>query len=398
MNRKFIFIIIILGIVLYFFSCGDMDETYKEFIVPGGVIYPGKVESPVIRPGKDKIMLEWLKGNDPKVTATTIYWNNYLDTLVVPIAADDDTIRRIITPLPENTYTFIFFTNDDEGNISIPVELTGSSYGAVYQSSLNNRAITEEYVTAEDGVWTIVWGRRDVTNGMWGAELTYTTEDNKTQTIISTGDTTKITGHLAESQWKYRTLFLPTPLAIDTFYVDFADVRNIPVKDPFIISTDGWIATAEHWAPNQGLNGDNGEEGAIPAKTIDGDVASFWHTAHNAEGMSDEGPVTAATDYPHWLKYDMGQERDDIFMVELTPRNSYADQSIKDFQIQGSLDGNTWTTYGSFSLQAVNGLAQRFELNQNLDNINMRYIRIWMLNAHNNGQHAHLAEFAVYRK
>lgn len=390
MNMKRIYNLIVAGLVVLFLaSCGGMDENYKEFLVPNGIIYPGKATSPVARSGKERIMLEWERGNDPKVTGAKVYWNNYTESIDVDIPADitsKEKISQLIEPLAENNYTFVIQTYDADGNMSVPVELSGNVYGAVYLSGLFPRSIKKEYI--KNTVWNIEWAKADLTAGALGSELVYEQENGDfTSLIIPVDmDATQITGQKPGGEYRLRTLFLPDSFAIDTFASDF-QINKIP-QEVLKLSTAGWVATADHWAPNQGLGGVNGAEGAIPAKTIDGDLNSFWHTAHNAQGMPAGG--TYPTNYPHWLAYDMGKEYE-VVKVELTPRPTYANQSFLTFIIQGSPDGKSWTNCGSFTLEGVNGKTQTFELPMIST---MRHIRIYMTTGVN--QHAHLAEFAVY--
>ncbi|MDR2038057.1 MAG: discoidin domain-containing protein [Bacteroidales bacterium] len=391
---------IFISIACFMASCGDMDENYKEFIVSNGITYPGKVVSPLLHPGENRILLEWQPSNDPKVTNTRIYWNNYTDSIDIPTLEDMDTLYQMISPLVENTYTFIFKTFDDERNSSVPMEITGKAYGDIYRADLSNRRIANEYVD-EERLWTIIWGKSDILNGAAGTELIYKISDTETRRVVvpADEDILRVTGHVSESEYKYRTFFLPTPIAIDTFYTAY-DTGNVPVKNPVKISTDGWIATADTWAPNQGQT-ENGSEGGIPAKTIDGNPATFWHTATDAQGQPAGGSYP--TNYPHWLAYDMG-ENIDVYMVELTPRGSYTQHGIKEFQIQGSMDGSNWTTYDIFTGTTAPAnkatLEQRAVVQQfYVDGTpTMKYIRIWMLNSHANQQHGHLAEFAVYKE
>ena len=122
-------------------ACKKMDSIYKDFIVPGGLPYAGRVTKPVIQSGRQRIKISWLRGADPNVNLARIYWNNYTDSVNVPIPATGDTISVIIANLEEKPYTFVARTYDDKGNKSVAVELLGESYGDKYQSLLVTRPV-----------------------------------------------------------------------------------------------------------------------------------------------------------------------------------------------------------------------------------------------------------------
>lgn len=226
MNRILYYITIVF-ITGAFASCEKMDETYKEFIIPNGIVYPGKATSAVVCPGKYRAKVAWLRGADPKVTKAKVFWNNYTDSVGVDIPEGLDSIGCLVEPLEENTYTFIIKTYDNDGNVSIPVEVSGKVYGDIYQSGLYNRSISSEN-RSTNNLWTIMWGTADETDGIIATYLEYEKSDGNTGflRIPVFSNVTKITD-AAGSDYKYRTLFLPDSLAIDSFYTDF-EVRPLP--------------------------------------------------------------------------------------------------------------------------------------------------------------------------
>lgn len=227
--RKIYYILLGFIFVLFYYSCEKMDDIYKDYIIPNGNVYPGKATSPLVSAGKGRVLISWLKGTDPKVVKAKIFWNNFTDSVGIKITQDVDTIHYLIEELEENTYTFIIKTYDAEGNVSIPVELSGNSYGSVYQSKLSNRRISSE--SAKNNVWTINWDRGDEANGAVFSEIIFKNNENEDQTVIIPIDenTTVINDILPGSEYKYRTIYLPEVNAIDTFYTDYT-IKTIPLK------------------------------------------------------------------------------------------------------------------------------------------------------------------------
>jgi len=372
--KRFLNYILIMLLIGANHSCQDMDETYKEFIIPNGIVYPGKATSAVVCPGKYRAKVAWLRGADPKVTKATVFWNNYTDSIDMDIPAGLDTIGCLVEPMEENTYTFIIKTYDDDGNVSIPVEVTGNVYGDRYQSGLYNRPITGEELD-DDGTWTINWGTADKSNGATATEMAYTTRGGGTRklTIPVSDLITEITDQKGGAEFQYRTIFLPDSFAIDTFYTGYT-VRQIPKASPKQIDRSGWTVTASSNAANsQAPNG-------APEMVIDGDLTTYWHSQHKPSSPG----------YPHWLAFDMKRDIE-VVSVEVTPRNKYPEQSFTGFIIQGSMDGTSWVDYGTFTLEPVASKTQSYTID---GSPRMRHIRIYM-NVPGTTIHAHLAEFSV---
>ncbi len=352
------------------FCCEEMDHTYKEYIVPNGIHYPGKATNPVVCPGRYRVKIQWLKGTDPKVVKAEIYWNNYTEMDTVDYPEDQDTISSLIGSLEENNYTFVIKTYDTEGNVSIPVEITGAIYGDIYQSGILNRAIKSS-ATDNNAEWKIEWEKADTKKGAFMLEFEYrTTAGVKKLLVPATENTTIIKDQQGGSEFKYRTCYLPDSLAIDTFYTDYS-VGEIPLSP---ISKSGWTATASSDARDtQAPNG-------APEKAIDSDITTFWHSKHKPSSPG----------YPHWLAFDMKKEAE-VWQVQLTHRQSYPEQSFSGFRIQGSNDGATWTDYGSFTMLPQALVNQTFNIESKP---RIRYIRVYM-DVPGTTVHAHLGEFTA---
>src|SRR6266699_1325579 len=102
---KYCFGILVIASLLA--ACTKLADSYKDFTGNGEIYYPGKADSLKIYPGRNRIMLTWLLVSDPKITKTTLYWHNKADSVVIPIqrSAGVDTIKKMLSPMPEGTYT-----------------------------------------------------------------------------------------------------------------------------------------------------------------------------------------------------------------------------------------------------------------------------------------------------
>src|SRR3546814_679893 len=110
-------------------SCKELNDSYEDYVIPGGIIYPGKIKSPELLPGRNRVLITWPQSLDPSVSKARIFWNTYSDSLEVAISPSDKIVSVIIDNLPEKSYAFTIKTYDEEGNASVPVELIGKTFG-----------------------------------------------------------------------------------------------------------------------------------------------------------------------------------------------------------------------------------------------------------------------------
>jgi len=207
-------------------SCAKMDD-YKKFAEGGEISYTGKLDSVRINSGKYRVILNGLFLADPKVKKCVVYWNNKADSVVVPITrtANVDTLKLVITNINEGVQNFVIYTYDADGNKSIPVYKTGRVYGDRYQSTLANRGINSAF-TNETGVSTIEWGGMDRVSGVFATEVIYTDNANAEKKVRVPIDVNNyvLPNFKEKGTIKYRTLFLPDTLSVDTFYTAYTDM------------------------------------------------------------------------------------------------------------------------------------------------------------------------------
>lgn len=114
---------------------------------------------------------------------------------------------------------------------------------------------------------------------------------------------------------------------------------------------------------------------------VDGNTNSIWHTMYS---------VTVAQ-YPHWVDFDMSEVKQ-IKGFTYLPRQDGPNGRIKDYKIQISLDGKTWSetiTEGSFTRDAG---VQTVRLKEAVKG---RYLRFTALSSQNGADFASGAEFGI---
>lgn len=354
-------------------SCKDQDETFKEYVKPGGITYVQVPQQIKARPGKNKIVLSWLRGTDPNAEKAKIWWNNKADSLTYSIPANlsaNDVIQVVIDNLEEREYTFIVKTYDGKGNTSIPKEVSARSYGSIYEAGVLQRLIILSEVDPASGNLRIDWGNPDLTNGAYKQELIYTNVRNQEKLLYVRLDTnvTNIQDYKTGTSFKYRTLFLPDTTAIDTVYTPFAEVSSIIAK----INKSTIIATASTFQ----------DANSRPSMLLDDNVNTHWHSQHTPSTFNR---------YPHWIAFDF-QRLSTVKRIELTsrPEGTAVNEDFTEFTVQVSANGTTWTDVASFAMPNTRG-PQPFELP---NGTTTRYLRVWLSKGPHG--HTHLAEFTAY--
>ena len=251
-------------------SCSEMDD-YKEFAEGGEISYTGKVDSLEVFSGRERLKVQGLFIGDPKIVEARIYWNGGKDSTVVPVerGAGIDTLSVILDNLPENIYNFEVRTFDAQGNKSIPVYAMGEVFGERYQQSLNNRPVISNILVGDS--LTINYAGMDRTSGVIGTTVDYTNVDGEEENVFVPIDSSiaTINNFQSGSEYEYRTVFLPEPTAIDTFYTESVAFTPIPTpvlknaSVPFKASEVGgrWGILAEPWITNDSIKIHNGYGG-----------------------------------------------------------------------------------------------------------------------------------------
>lgn len=205
-------------------SCSKMNDLHDVYLRRGETIYVGKPDSVIFFAGKKRVKLRYWE-SDPKAAKLAVYWLSRTDSIIldIPPHLAKDSVEVIIPNLPEYSYSFELITmNKDYKNRSVPFQSSGNSYGDNFQSNLTNRGIK---YTANPllNKLTITWIGA-VEKGI-GTEVVYVNKDGDSEVkfVPMSEKSTVINDWSREA--KYRTLFLPEPSAIDTFYTEFKTIN-----------------------------------------------------------------------------------------------------------------------------------------------------------------------------
>ena len=141
----------------------------------------------------------------------------------------------------------------------------------------------------------------------------------------------------------------------------FDKIETIPVTVSFASSVESGEGDAEH--------------------LIDGNPNTYWHTMYS---------VTVAN-YPHWFELDGGAVKTMTGFTYL-PRQDSWNGLVKDYRVEVSQDGKTWTQIGSDGTFPKTKALQRVMFNKP---VKARYLRFTALHSHDGQDFATGAEFTI---
>jgi hypothetical protein len=206
---------LVIGVVL---SCAKSND-YTKYQETGEIRYAAKPEALKAFSGNERIKLQWKILSDQNINKAKIYWRNKSDSLEVPIVRSSgiDTISVTI-PLKEGAYSFDVVHYHEDGVRSLASNISSTSYGPSYVSTLMNRTlISHSWTPANQGI-VMNWGSSESTS--IGTRVNYININNDPREFVvgvKTNSST-YTRLLQHSVLEYRTLYKPDTLCIDTFY------------------------------------------------------------------------------------------------------------------------------------------------------------------------------------
>lgn len=296
-------------------SCSDMNDVHDKYLEGGEILYIGRVDSAKILAGNERFVLRyWI--TDPRAKELTIYWNEKQSSLVVPIPEHQptDTLEVIVgedTPMTEGNYTFQLVSSDGEGLTSVDFDQIGNVYGSRFEETMVQRFVDETIFEPDSNRLTVTWGDPSSTRDI-GVEVTYFEgeEEKVVKVLNEDGMKAVLDNYSVEKGCSFRTMYLPEPDAIDTFFTESSPIeiiQNIALGKP----------TATSSFLREGFEGSNAVDGVISS-------ASRWIT------LADEG-------MEHWLEIDLGGEYNLVsFTVYKYLYNQY---QIPNFNFQVNVNG-----------------------------------------------------------
>ncbi|NDV80997.1 DUF4998 domain-containing protein [Bacteroides sp. 51] len=213
-------------------GCSGIQDDFKQYLDEGETIYVGKLDSIVVHPGKNRVMIEGLMPYGITQTKCVFTWTTpsglaEVEEFDIVRNTQEDKFQFVIAPLEEGQHDFKVVTLDAKGNSSIVVQVGGYSYGEIYQSTLGNRQILKiESDSDNDDDARIDW--LPINHEQFnGCEIEYDKIDGTkaSLTVGKTDATTTLPGYKPQGVLKWRSLYLPDVLAIDVFTTEWDETK-----------------------------------------------------------------------------------------------------------------------------------------------------------------------------
>jgi hypothetical protein len=223
--RKLIFIA---GLAVFLAACSDMNDQHDIYLKDGERIYIGKVDSLKTFAGDQRVKLRFW-ASDPRAKTVGFYWYPDNDSMFTEIShtSPADSFEVYIggpsstKTIQEGNYTLRVITRDDNNHFSVPSEKIINVYGDRFRSILTDRVLKTVAYKAADASLSLTFAGQTSDREI-GVEISYTDLNGDVVAVIQANkDLTAAVKLLqvdAEKTVSYRTLFLPEPLAVDTFY------------------------------------------------------------------------------------------------------------------------------------------------------------------------------------
>lgn len=224
MMKKYILIAISLGGLLAVSSCSKIDDYRGMFQGDKEISYPGILDSAKVLAGNKRVMVYGQFTSDPKIVKYQVFWNgkqNMIEKTITRTSGVDE-VKLIVDNLTEGGINFEIRTFDNKGNISIPVNISGTVFGDNYASAIVNRVFnpaTTLYNTTTK-ILTIDWQGIDPTAVVTKVE--YTDINGQASIVLVTDPSatvTRINDYKTGTDIFYQTTYKPQKDAIDTFTV-----------------------------------------------------------------------------------------------------------------------------------------------------------------------------------
>lgn len=303
-----VFIIFLLGALVL--GCEKMDTDFKEFLEEHEIIYPGRVSKVLPKPGNLRIGLSWISSPDPSVTKYIIYWNNKADSIVVNADESPSEAMEVIIPdLDEYIYSFTIFSYDAKGNRSIPLEVNNVRvYGPLYQSGILNRSIDTDnpYVVYDDGTVRLNFNSADTTNVSTSILYTSTSDEVVERKLAPDSSSIILENYQSGTDIHYRSSYMPSSDAIDTFYVK--EYSLFPKIFKYVECDKSLFKEV------QLLNDVGVYEGGTS-------VSKLWDGSVGPQGYPNIFHSDGDNPLPHHFTFDLGKVYENLSHIEQTGRD-----------------------------------------------------------------------------
>jgi hypothetical protein len=300
-------------------SCENMNSLHKEYLDRGETLYIGVADSIKVHSGRNKIGFEWIINSDPRISKAVIYWNKRDTSVIIPVVRDNEDqmwLSALITNIAEGEYIFEFEMQDNSGNISKSIEISGTVLGDIYVENLRNRGI-KSLAKLVSGEMEITWEAVSATATSLLYSVVQYVDVRENNVIIEVGNDEEVTllqGLETNDEINIYTVHLPEN-GLETFesikrQFTMPKFEREIAKSRFVAA----FKPGDNTTPHPG----GGEQDYLKPITDFGvgqrSLAKIWDggAANNVNGMTilhtedQSGNANARFKFPHHFTFDIG--------------------------------------------------------------------------------------------
>jgi hypothetical protein len=353
-------------------------DIHKDFIKDGEIVYATKPDTMYFTAGKNRIRLDYRIFNAPNTKYINVYWNEYQDTLSMPVSLAPELVNGyfIIDGLEEKAYTFYVQTLDKDGNKSLTLNGFGTSYGNIYESTLNNRKIRS--LSTDDTGGTINWLAG--VSGLVRNEIRYADKNGEIRQVSLQASESSVYCPEASprGEFEYRSVYIPERASIDTFYTAWVKAEE---RFPYRFAD----VDRSQWSIVFYDNSDEYE--GSPNNIIDNNTDSYWHSDYHNP-----------TRFPYTFIIDM---KEPVWVGEIgaqSRQNNHYSKGMEFYTINDYTDpfNGDWIKLSNFDLPQSNDFYWKTCSDEVIDKgIKAHYLKVVLTSGYNGEHLGAIAEIAV---
>ena len=220
--------IMYLFLLLIAFSCDtDQDIVYMNPVEDS----VATVQSFEANPGKNRVQIKGIVDAD-EISEIEIFWNDRSESMIIPVDGSSGSVSETITGLSEGDYMFEVVAKDNAGNTSKTITAGTTVFGDTYEAAIANRSVSSHIL--RDNTLDINFEAIGDSPGAIGTQLEYENNEGVIQSLFIDTNTDRITiqDFNEGTSYSFRSVFVPAPTAIDTFYTGYA--LDTPIQFPVL--------------------------------------------------------------------------------------------------------------------------------------------------------------------
>ncbi|QIU94663.1 DUF4998 domain-containing protein [Bacteroides faecium] len=214
------YITIVLSAASLLASCDSMEDSYKDYLEGGEIVYRAKAKEVVAYSGYNRAKLAWTLEYPTQVVKCQIREGEKI-LAEIPVEYQDRLeFEYVLENLPEKTYTFSIYSMDKEGNSSIKSDVIVDVYGERYMNTLRTGRFVQAVLRQPDNANTaLVILSTSISSKVVATEVYYKSisGEEKHERIDASVDKLLLDDVAEDSYFNLRDVWKPSDTAIDDF-------------------------------------------------------------------------------------------------------------------------------------------------------------------------------------